>query len=248
MPILKPIVRFEDLSKNEYEDLFDQMHKLTKDINLKFKALLSKMYKSFKALSIDHEDIILTLTEDNVMILERHDELNEAKDMFDVFKVIHNYSSYFNYDLPELLVNIYGSSEDKASLEEYLQVFTSYCQKMPCAEEICGNEDSKSLQVIFKLNFDRQGLKPNVLRCIRSNIANCLKIPIYSLYLKSVKEGCVQLEFLIPPFLFGHIFPLSDKQKTTLHKEVKVSAIHCEEQNLFVVCIIITVMLRIVIH
>ena len=241
MPVSNPIIRLEDLSKDQREDLLDQMHSLTKKINSKFKILQNKVYESLKTHSIDHNGIVLTLTKDDVMIFDHNDKLDKAQNISDVFKAIHPHCSYFNYDLLKLLVDVHGSLEDKASFDEYLQDFTTYCQAMPCAEEVCGNGDSGSNQIKlkFKINFDRQRLKPDALRGVKSNIAHHLKIPLSALYLCSVKEGCVLLEFLIPSFLFGYIFPLSDEQKMALYNEVKVIAIHCEEQTLFVVCIIL---------
>ena len=237
LPVSNPIIRFEDLGADQCENLLAQMHELTKEINSKFKKLLNKVYESLRARHIDHSSVVLTLIKDDVMIFDRNDKLDEAKDMFDVFKAILPHCSYFNYDLLKLLVDVHGSSEDKAHFDKYLQAFTNYCQAMPCAEEVCGNGDSatKQTKLKFKTNFDRQHLKPDALRGIKCNIANHLKIPPSALYLKSIEEGCLSLVFLIPSFLFGRIFPLSDEQKIALYNEVKVIAIHCEELNLIVV-------------
>ena len=237
LPVSNPIIRFEDLDADQCENLFAKMHELTKEINSKFKKLLNKVYESLRARHVDHSSIVLTLTKDDVMIFDRNDKLDKATNMFDVFKAIIPHCSYFNYDLLELLVDVHGSSEDKAHFDEYLQAFTSYCKAMPCAEEVCGNGDSatKQTKLKFKTNFDRQHLKPNTLRGVKCNIANHLKISPSALYLKSIEEGCLSLVFLIPSFLFGRIFPLSDEQKVALYNEVKVISIHCEE--LFVVCI-----------
>ena len=236
LPVSNPIIRFEELSEDDREDLFAKMSELTKRMNSKFKKLLDQVYESLKK-RVEYGRIILTLTEDDVMIFDRDDKLDEAKDMMDVFKAIRPHCSYFNYDLLKLLVDVHGSSQDKENFEEYLQSFTTYCEAMPCAEEICGNGDSESkrTKLKFKINFDRQRLKPDALRGVKCNIAHHLKIKPSSLYLRSVKEGCVSLEFLIPSFLFKHIFPLSNEQKAALYHEVKVTSIQCEEPNLLVV-------------
>ena len=239
MPISNPIIHFEDLNEDDREDLFAQMNELTKKVNSKFKKLLNRVYESLRK-RVELGSVILTLTEDDVMIFDQDDKLDEARDMFDVFKAIRPHCSYFNYDLLKLLVDVHGSSEDKAHFEEYLQSFTSYCEAVPCAEEICGNGDSQSkrIKLLFKVNFDRQRLKTDALRCVKCNIANHLKIKPSSLYLRNIKEGCVSLEFLIPSFLFGRIFPLSDEQKAALYNEEKVIAIQCEDPNLLVVCVL----------
>ena len=239
MPVSNPIIRFEDLNEDQCENLFAKMHELTKEINSKFKKLRNKVYESLKTRHVDHSNVVLTLTKDDVMIFDRNDKLDKAANMFDVFKAILPRCSYFNYDLLKLLVEVHGSSEDKAHFDKYLQAFTDYCEAMPCAEEVCGNGDSTTNQtkLKFKTNFDRQRLKPDDLRGIKCNIASHLKIPPSALYLKNIEEGCLSLVFLIPSFLFGHIFPLSDEQKAALYNEVKVITIHCEdsEPNLFVV-------------
>ena len=180
LPVSNPIIHFEDLGADQRENLFAKMHELTKEINSKFKKLLSKVYESLRARHVDHSSVILTLTEDDVMIFDRSDKLDEAKDMFDVFKAIRPHCSYFNYDVLKLLVDVHGSSEDKAYFDEYLQAFTSYCQAMPCAEEVCGNGGSatKQTKLKFKTNFNRQHLKPDALSGIKYNIANHLKIPL----------------------------------------------------------------------
>lgn len=199
---------------------------------------MNQVYESLRK-RVEHSSIILTLTEDDIMIFDQDDKLDEAKDMFEVFKAIRPHCSYFNYDLLKLLVDVHGSSEDKAHFEDYLRAFTAYSEAMPCAETICGNEDTQSrrIKLVFKLNFDRQSLKTDALKCIQGNLAHHLKIKPSSLYLRSVKDGCILLEFLISSFLFEHVFPLSSKQKAELYYEAKVLSIQCEEPNLFVVSV-----------
>ena len=237
LPVSNPIIRFEELSEDDREDLFSKMRELTKNINSKFKKLLDQVCESLKR-RVEHDRVVLTLTEDDVMVFDRDDKLDEAKDMFGVFKAIRPHCSYFNYDLLKLLVDVHGSPKDKENFEDYLQSFTAYCKAMPCAEEICGNGDSESkrIKLKFKINFDRQRLKPDALRGIKCNIANHLKIKPSSLYLRSIKEGCVLLEFLVPSFLLESIFQLSDEQKCALYYVDKVISIQCEEPDQFVVC------------
>ena len=236
LPIPNPIVRFEELTEDDREDLFAQMDELTKEIYIKFKTLLSQVYKSLKE-RVEHEHVVVTLTGDDAMIFDDNDKLDEAKDMFEVFKAIRPYLSYFNHDLLKLLVKVHGTPLDKKCLDEYLKSFASYCQAMPCAEEVCGNDDSRPnrVKIKFKLNFDRQRLKADHVKDIIRGIARILKIKPSSLFLRSIKEGCVSLDFLIPFFLFDRIFPLTDDQMVSLYSEVNVTAIQCDQRTLHVV-------------
>ena len=231
LQISNPIIKLDDLCEDDYENLYAQMSDLTVNINKNFKKLLNQVYESFRQ-RIHHSSVILTLTQDDVMIFDHDVDICGAKDMFEVFiKAVRPHCSYFNYELLELLVGVHGSPEDKAHMDEYLRSFTRYCKAMPCAEEICGNGDSDSrrIKLKFKIDFDRQRLKPEVLRHIKYNIAHHLKIQPCSLYLRSIKEGCVLLEFLMPSFLLKRIFPLSNAQKVALYNECKVTDIQCDD-------------------
>ena len=236
LPVPNPVVLFEELSEDDREDLFSQMSEMTMDMNLRFKKLVNQLYESFRK-RLEHNSVILTLTKDDVMIFEQDDEVDKAKDMFEVFKAIRPHCSYFNYDLLELLVEVHGSPEDREKMKEYLQSFSDYCKAMPCVEEVCGNGDSESkrIKLKFKINLDRQHLKIDTLRRIKCNIARRIKIPPRSLYLCRVDEGCVLLEFLIPMFLFERIFQLNDELKAALYKEEKVIVIECDNPPLHVV-------------
>ena len=171
------------------------------------------------------------------MIFDGDDVLHKARDMFEIFKAICPYVSYFNYDLLKLLVDVHGTLEDKKCLDGYLKSFASYCRAMPCAEEICGSDDSRPnrIKIKFKLDLERQRLKANYVKDIIRNIARILKIKPSSLFLYRIKDGCVSLEILVPYFVFDRIFPLTNDQMVSLYNEVKVTAIQCDEKSLYVV-------------
>ena len=237
LPIPNPVVRFEDLSKSDRKDLFAQMNELTKEICMEYSKLCDKVYVSLRE-RFEHDHVVLTLTRDHGQLFQGNKKLLRAKNMLDVFKVIQSHCSYFNYNLLESLVQVHGTSEDKKCLDGYLKSFASYCQAMPCAEEICGSDGSGTdrIKLKFKLEYDRQQLKPNYIKDnIIRNIARILKIKPSSLYLHRIREGCVCLEFLIPSCLFDGLFPLSDDQKVALYREVHVTSIQCDQPSLHVV-------------
>ena len=246
LPIPNPVVRFEDLSKSDRKDLFAQMNELTREIRVEFSKLFDQVYESLRK-HVEHKRVVLTLTGEGVQLFQGNKKLLGAKNMFDVFNAIQPHCSYFNYDLLKLLVSVHGTPEDKKCLDGYLKSFASYCLAIPCAEEICGSDGSGTdrIKLKFKLEFDRQQLKPNYIKDnIISNIARILKIKPSSLYLHCIKKGCVCLEFLIPPFLFDGMFPLSGEQKVALYREVNITTVQCDQPSLHVVsCWTIIIML-----
>ena len=237
LPIPNPVVRFEDLSKGDCKDLFAQLNELTKKIHMEYSKLFDQVYVSLRE-RFEYNHVVLTLTRDHGQLFQGNKKLLRAKNMLDVFMVIQPHCSYFNYNLLESLVSIHGTPQDKKCLDGYLKSFASYCQAMPCAEEICGSDGSGTdrIKLKFKLEFDRQQLKPNYIKDnIISNIARILKIKSSSLYLHRIREGCVCLELLIPSFLFDGLFPLSSDQMAALYREVNVTSIQCDQPSLHVV-------------
>ena len=224
------------MDDDDREDLLAHMDELTKGIVTEFKKLTNVVYESLRS-RVEHSSVVLTLSKDDVMVFDDDDRLNEAKNMLDVFKALLPHCSYFNYDLLKLVVEVHGSKEDRKHMGEYLQSFTKYCEAMPCAEEVYGNEDSRSkrIKIKFKVNFDRHQLKVDSLRRVKNNIARHLRVNTSSLYLRKIEEGCVLLEFLVPRFLFERIFPLNEDQMASLCKDVNVISIQCDDPSLHVV-------------
>ena len=228
--VSNPIVSFDSLTDNQREDLLAKMNELTKRINSEFQKLLNQIFESFKK-RISCDSLALTLLANNICDEEN---LDGETSMFRLFKMMHPYCSYFNYELLHNIVTVHGSPQDQKNMQRYIDSFAEYCKAMPCTEEVCGNDITQdTLKLKFKLDFDREQLKPDAVQKIKWDIARRLDIRPCSLHLSRIKDGCVLLEFLIPSFLFDHIFPLWDEY--ALYTQLKVISIECEDRALSVV-------------
>ena len=234
--VANPVVQFNDLEEDDLEDLFAKIDELTKKIKLEFAKFFDKVFVSFRdSHEVDLDRLVLTLINDEKLFKE--DELAGTRSVYDVFKAIRPYCSYFNYDVLEMLVKINGSPQAKGYLKMYLQAFSAYCKAMPCVEKLCGSEDTnlKRAKLKFKLDFDRQQLKPDAVRTIKCKIADHLGVRPSALYLCRIEEGCISLTFLVPTFITGLLFSLSDAQKIALHEDVKTLSIECKFETLHLV-------------
>ena len=219
------------------EDLYIQIDELTKKIKREFGKLFDKVFASYRdSQEIDHDRLVLTLinSEENLF---KEDELAGTKSVYDVFKIIKPYCSYFNYDVLETLVETNGSPQAKGYLKKYLQDFAAYCKAIPCAESVCGSESArlKRAKLKFKLDFDRQQLKPDAVRSIKCKIAKHLGVRPSALYLCQIKEGCISLSFLVPPFITELLLSLSDAQKIALYEDIKTLYVVCEFEDFHLV-------------
>lgn len=194
--IPNPIVRISDLDEDDQEDLYAQIDELTRKIELKFGKLFDRIFMSFRdSREIDHDRLIVTLI--NKEKLFKEGELAEATSVSDVFKAIRPHCSYFNYDVLETLVQINGSLKEKHYLKKYVQAFSAYYKAVPCVEKVCGDDHeetkSKRTKLKFKLNFDREQLKPDSVRSIKYKIAKHLSEAQRSLDLSLSNRGRVHL-------------------------------------------------------
>lgn len=224
------------MDEDDQEDLYAQIDEMTRKIELKFGKLFDRIFTSFRdSREVDCDRLVVMLI--NKEKLFKEGELAEATSVSDVFKAIRPYCSYFNYDVLETLVQINGSPKEKRYLKKYIQAFSAYCKAVPCIEKVCGSDHeearSKRTKLKFKLDFDREQLKPDAVRSIKYKIAKHLGVRPSVLYLCRIEEGCISLEFLVPTFILEDLLPLTDAQKVTLHQdiEVKALAIECEELN-----------------
>ena len=223
LKVSNPVVSISTLEEDDRENLQAQVYLLTKKIRDEFEKFFVAIFSSFRE-KIDREKLVLTLIKEETFI--QKDKVNETKSIYDVFVIIKDNCSYFNFELLETLITVLGSDQDKSCLEKYNQAFGEYCKAMPCAEGIYGSESiSDRMKVTVKVDFNVEELRPDNLISIKSIIAHHVGITPGALHLCCVKEGSTLLEFLVPNVIIKEIFPLSNSQILALYSEVKLLSI-----------------------
>lgn len=161
-------------------------------------------------------------------LFQDHEEkLLSAKEIEDIFIIINPYSSYFNYELIEVIVGVHGTHRDKENMQLYCNDFSEYymkCMKMPCVEfhEECSANESNHTKIKFKLDYDRNQLKFDDVKHIQHNIAEILNLKPSVLYLHCIEDGCVFITFLIPSFFGDYLMDLITKNRSALQNNVKL--------------------------
>ena len=226
------MVSLSSLDEDDLEDLQAQMRRLKKQIHLEFQKFFDKVFTSFRdSKTVDRDKLVMTLMNEET-IFEK-EELNQTSTVSDVFMLIKQHCSYFNYEVLQTLIEVNGSGQDKRCLEEYTQTFSEYCKSVPCTEGVYGSEsaESKRTKLRFKLDYDLERLNPCAVKAIKDDIARHLGVRPSSLYLCQVKDGCVLLEFLVPTFIVERIFPLSKSQLLPLYSHVRLLTIEKEDNH-----------------
>lgn len=247
LPVSNPIiVDPTTLTSKEQEDLQDQIHELNEEIHIKFLITNAKLFESLRS-RITTADLVQTLLkhctvfptgdQHNASILQEHaDALKNAKSIAEVFFIINPYYSCINYELLQTIIEVHGSVEDKAIMQQYITDFSKYCKKVPCVEfydEPPTSECPKRAKLKFKLEYKKESLKLEHIREIRRRIAKILNIRSSILYLHSIKDGCTEVTFLVPTFWMEKLMSIADKERSILCKEIKMMSIECDtSQNL----------------
>ena len=215
------------LNKVQKDDLRARLKEETKQIMLQFYNLLSKFFNALNDRRVSIDDIKTHLMvldafddddDDRPAFHEQVHKLDHATTINEVFKVIKEFCSFFNYDLVEHLIDIIGTDEDKARLEEYKIKFIEYARRRiyECPPKTAMSTTGQC-DMIMKLEsrFSNK-LSLNDLREFRFNISKILKVSPYVVRLCCIEKGCIRLTFQIPHFVKQRCFPLTSEQGNSL--------------------------------
>ena len=154
-----------------------------------------------------------------VKVLDEVDarKIEAAKSLSEVFITLRKYISFFNYHIAEHIIDQHGIARDHTLLEEYLEKFHRFCQRN--VFEVPTNlfpSISRFTDKVFALKCTKGVATMNGVECVKGNIARIFSLRPAALQLCSIKEGCVELHFLISAAVADHIFPVSPSQHLAL--------------------------------
>lgn len=214
---LFPYLDTDSLDEDTVIDLEDRLITETIEIRCKFSALTKSLIESFKK-RIPLEDIKTAV----IGLVSRDEEIRNAATIANIFTTLYfkEYISFFQYDIVEHLVNLYGSSDDKKEFAEYHRNLECYCKRnvFEVPQSIFGNNSRKDRNLIAFKCTDKV-LKLHDVRDIQRKVATILGVKSSALRLSSIKKGCVELYFQpINASMAESIFPLSATKQSDLSK------------------------------
>ena len=170
------------------------------------------------------------------------DEIKRAENVEEVFSVLGDYYSFFNYGIIEKIVSWFGTQEDKKRLEAYKEHFKIFCKRrtFECPSKIFGNPVNEGkTNLVVKVEeswYPTHGFSlDNVLRFCNS-LSEILEVESDTLYLCQINKGCVELLFQVPSFVEEDIFPLTMEQQRSL-ASMGVPRLTCGHYSYFQVCL-----------
>lgn len=213
-----PFLDINRLCKVDRENLQDVLTSETKNMIKSFASLIGCIRKSLEKQEVTVEQLagsVLNLGAFEAEIgqkplLEEHkSEIRQARSIASIFLVLSDYTSFFNCEIIEHIIGDIGTDDDKRMLIEYKEMFFSFCKRsvFEVPPHVYGQNPSaenRLKHVAFKYT---PSIKHTLLavRSVRIEISKELGIKPYSLQLCSIKDGCIELNFIVPQFVQGHI-------------------------------------------
>ena len=163
--------------------------------------------------------------------IQDYQKIQAATSVSEVFTILRSYISFFNYQIVEILINQYGTDKDRDNLSKYVCKLTDFCKRsvFEIPSKFFHSESRPAAKVlVLKCTEDITTLGDT--KRIRDSFADVLGLQPSALQLESIKEGCVELHFIISPAIADQIVPLFSS-KESYFKEIGISAISINSQT-----------------
>ena len=162
-------------------------------------------------------------------------EFDHVKTIKQLFKTLRKYISWFNFELVVKLVNTFIT--DEIDLQ---RKWSTYREKL---KDYFKNNNTPAVQIADSIEFglsDVPGTKVMIAKVARDDytlndlyffhklIADALEVPEYDFYFCTIQNGCMELKYSIPDFLYSVLFPLTNQQCQSL-AEIGIIKITCHE-------------------
>ena len=146
-------------------------------------------------------------------------DLQAANTVSEVFWVLRDNLSFFNYQILEHIIAVVGTEEDNKNLQRYKEQFEQYAKRrmyecLPQFGPIC---ETGYADVFVKIDSHYEMYTVTEVEMLRCQFSEILHVTSQGvLRLCRVEKGCFQLTFQVPSFVQQAVFPLSSHQEMQL--------------------------------
>ena len=162
-------------------------------------------------------------------------KFEDIKTMTQLFQALQKYISWFNFEFIVKLVSVFITDD-----RDLLRKWSTYREKL---KDYFKNNNTQAVQIGDAIQFglsDVPGTKVMVAKVEKDDytssdlyffhkaIADALEVPNYQFYFCEIGDGCMELKYSIPDFLYSLLFPLTNQQCHSL-AEIGIIKMTCGE-------------------
>ena len=228
-----PCLNLSGLANEQQEELKIRLQFESQKIMIRFQELVSATMESLIRRNVSHKKLfshVMTLRAFDPVFKEprvplfrhRFKELKDASTIYEIFLVLNDYFSFFNYQLIEHIIKALGTKKDKARLRKYKEDFIQYAERriFECPPEFGPVSDADHADIFVKVDSHYDDCTVSQIERFRHKLSEILQVFSQGiLRLCRVDKGCFQLRFQVPSFVEKEIFPLSREQEKALVAE-----------------------------
>lgn len=211
---------FDDYDSSGKEEYMSDIEDQNDAIQNEFNVLVASTFDSLRERNIHILTIILFFQQFiSTFDPEDANELAKAKQIHHIHKIVNKYFSFCDYDLIKELIKQFGTNEDKLRIEKYSKAYSNFVLILYRNRVRLEPHFKAKNEIILKLDLDHDKLPPKRLDKIKKRIATVLKVRRSFLVLKEIAKGCLELEYLVPAFVWQRLLELSGETKMKMFKE-----------------------------
>ena len=225
-----PYLNLSGLNDQQLQELQGKLQLESEEIMIQFQELVSATIESLIQRNVLPKELlchVMTLGAFGPVFKEPQvpvfchcfKELKAANTIYDIFLVLNDCFSFFNYQLIENIIKTLGTKEDKAKLQRYKKIFNQYAKRkiFESLPEFGPVSDADHADVFVKLDSKYDNCTVAQIEGFRQKLSGILCVSSQGiLRLCRVDKGCLQLMFQVPEFVQQEIFPLSGEQEVSL--------------------------------
>ena len=149
-------------------------------------------------------------------------DLKEANEVSDIFWILKDYFSFFNYHIIEHIIKEFGTEEDNQNLQTYKEQFDQYAKRRiyECLPWFGPISETGHVDVFVKVDSKYDNFSVKEVENFCWQLCRIYGVTSHGVFrLCQVEKGCLQFRFQIPSFMQQELFPLSSEQETALAEE-----------------------------
>jgi len=200
----------ESTEDYEFVDVKCTIATLDKEARQEYSKFMTKLSKLFTKLAISIDDILLSFSclEDDQAI---SNDMRSSTNIQSFMQGLSKSQAWYNFGTTARLACMYGDTEGQQLVEEYEKKLKKHLLKRITAKL---PKAHKAERIVVKFDENREKFTEEKITEFRCTISKLLKIDVKEFVLVSVKDGCVELTFLLPsviiPLINQNIDMVSD--------------------------------------
>ncbi len=203
-----PYLDTSNLDEDNRIELEDRLIRDTRKMMFYFTSFTLNIQESFET-RIQFDKIKYSILNLEIFDPEDKQKIENAQNLAQIFMTLR--ISFFNYEIVQYLIELLGSPDDHKRLDKYCSALDQFGQRnvFEVPAEVFSSKSPNKTAKVFVLKCTEKVATLEYVKRLTQRIAEALGLKEAMLQLCSVRQGCLELHFLITLAVAKRIYPVS---------------------------------------